>query len=248
MGGTVSKTSRMVAAMNGSTMIAKTKPAVKMPMPKGGPMNNLLTPGMDVRMLDQPWLNVPLQHRCEHEQAPYAENDAGHRCQQFDRHADRAFQHRRAQFGQKQGNSEARRYRQRHGDQGGDHRAVDRRQRTVLIGDRIPNFTGNEGEAEVPRRRPGPAQQRDGHASQDEQHQNRSRKRPGPEDPLVNQLLCGVPRIDDRHDVSFAPAATESGRKPAHCSRAGSGHMIALKLNRILSEATCRSKPDDHPT
>jgi len=33
MGGTVSNTSRMVAAMNGNTMMASTNPAVRMPMP-----------------------------------------------------------------------------------------------------------------------------------------------------------------------------------------------------------------------
>src|SRR3984957_18511733 len=39
MGGTVSKTSRMIAAMNGSTMMARTTPAVSTPMPNGGPLN-----------------------------------------------------------------------------------------------------------------------------------------------------------------------------------------------------------------
>jgi hypothetical protein len=46
MAGTVSKTSRMVAAMNGRTMMARTIPAVRMPMPNGGPMNNFPIPGM----------------------------------------------------------------------------------------------------------------------------------------------------------------------------------------------------------
>src|ERR1700681_1923917 len=45
MAGTVSKTSRMVAAMNGNTMMARTTPAVRTPMPKGGPLNRLPTRG-----------------------------------------------------------------------------------------------------------------------------------------------------------------------------------------------------------
>src|ERR1700690_365914 len=45
MGGTVSNTSRMVAAMNGNTMMASTNPAVSTPIPYGGPMNSLPMPG-----------------------------------------------------------------------------------------------------------------------------------------------------------------------------------------------------------
>src|SRR5690625_2276151 len=37
MGGTTSKTSRMTAVMNGMTMMDRIRPAVKMPMPNGGP-------------------------------------------------------------------------------------------------------------------------------------------------------------------------------------------------------------------
>ena len=46
IGGTVSNTSRMTDAMNGSTMIARIKPAVSMPMPSGGPANRLPIPGI----------------------------------------------------------------------------------------------------------------------------------------------------------------------------------------------------------
>src|SRR5271165_232606 len=45
MGGTVSKTSRMVAAMKGSTMMASTTPAVRIPIPNGGPLNRWPMPG-----------------------------------------------------------------------------------------------------------------------------------------------------------------------------------------------------------
>jgi hypothetical protein len=62
MGGTVSKTSRMVAAMNGSTMMASTSRRSDMPMPKGGPLNSLPSRECD-EVRDQPGLHMPLQHR-----------------------------------------------------------------------------------------------------------------------------------------------------------------------------------------
>ena len=45
-GGTVSNTSRMVAAMNGMIMTARTSEAVRMPVPKGGPANRSSRTGM----------------------------------------------------------------------------------------------------------------------------------------------------------------------------------------------------------
>ncbi len=92
---------------------------------------------------------MPLQHRREHEQSPDTEDDAGHRRQQLDRDADGPLQQRRTQFGQEQGDAETRRHRKQHGDQRGHHGAVNRRQRAELIGDRIPNLAGHEGEAEM---------------------------------------------------------------------------------------------------
>ena len=78
--------------MNGSTMMASTRLAVRMPMPNGGPWNSLPITRQRPEPLDQPGLHVPLQDRREHEQAPDAEDDAGHRGQQLDGHADRALQ------------------------------------------------------------------------------------------------------------------------------------------------------------
>ncbi len=87
--------------------------------------------------------------------------------------------------------------------------------RAEFVGHRIPDLARDERESEMSHRRPGAVHQRGGHSAQDQQHQNRRAQRGGAEDSLVNQLLCGVPRIDDRHDVSFAPAifrSTPDGR------------------------------------
>ena len=77
----------MTAAMKGMTMIASTKLAVSMPMPKGGPWKSLPTSGSGPSQLDEPRLHVPLQDGREHEQAPDAVDDARHRGQQLDRDA-----------------------------------------------------------------------------------------------------------------------------------------------------------------
>ena len=47
---------------------------------------------------------------------------------------------------------------------------------------------------------PRAAHQRQRNTAQNQQNQDRSRQRCGAENSLINQLLCGVPRIDDRHD------------------------------------------------
>ena len=99
----------MVAAMNGSTMMASTNPAVRMPMPYGGPMKSLPMPGERPGVLDQPRLDVPLQHGRQHEQAPDTEDDARHRREQLDGDADRPLQQRRTELGQEQRDPESRR-------------------------------------------------------------------------------------------------------------------------------------------
>ena len=75
--------------------------------------------GQRSEVLDQPRLHVPLQDGREHEQAPDAEDDAGHGGEQLHRDADRALQPGRTQFGEEQRNAEAGRHRQHHGDQRG---------------------------------------------------------------------------------------------------------------------------------
>ena len=135
-------------------MIASTRPAVNMPMPKGGPLEQRADEIHGAQMLDQPGLHVALQDRREHEQAPDAEDDAWNGGQQLDGRADRALQHLAGNFGQEQGDAEADRYGDEHRDERGNQRAVDRRQRAVFIGDRVPDFPGNEPEPEM---RKGPA-------------------------------------------------------------------------------------------
>jgi hypothetical protein len=149
---------------------------------------------------------TPVQHRREHEQAPDSEDDAGNRRQEFHRDPDRALEHGRAQLGQEQRDAESGGYGKQHGDQRSDHRSVDRRQRTELIGDRIPDLAGDEGKSKVRQRRPGAAQERDGHSAQNQQHQQRRNESGRAENSLEEQLPCSVPRIYDRHDVSSVPA------------------------------------------
>jgi hypothetical protein len=47
-------------------------------------------------------------------------------------------------------------------------------------------------------------EERNRNAAQDQEHEDRRNHRGGPEDPLENQLLGGVPRVNDRHGVGFA--------------------------------------------
>ena len=50
------------------------------------------------------------------------------------------FSHDGRELGEEDGDAEADRDRDQHGDQRGDERSVDRRQRAVLVGDRIPDL------------------------------------------------------------------------------------------------------------
>ena len=92
-GGTVSNTSRMVAAMNGMTMTARISAAVRMPVPKGGPCEQVADQRDARRTLSISggWMYSRHQRR-DDEEAPHAVDDRGHRRQQLHRGADRPAQ------------------------------------------------------------------------------------------------------------------------------------------------------------
>src|SRR5581483_2197698 len=120
--------------------------------------------------LDQQRLDVFLQERRQHEQAPDAVDDAGDAGEQLDRGADRALQPARAQLGDEDGDAHADRDADEHGDQGGDHGAVDRRQRAEFLGDRVPSLGDEEAEAESLEGGQRTVDQRNDDAAEQQQH------------------------------------------------------------------------------
>ena len=111
--------------------------------------------------VDQRRLDVLLQKRRQHEQAPDAVDDARDRGQQLDHRAERPLQPDRAQFGDEQRDAERDRDADQHRDRRGDQRAVDRRQRAELLGDRVPGLGRRENRSRISaapaaRRRPAP--------------------------------------------------------------------------------------------
>ncbi len=83
--------------------------------------------------------------------------------------ADRPAQPLRAKLGEKDRDEQADRDRDQHGDERGDHGAVDRRQRAEFLGDGIPALRGQEAEAEVLQRRHRADDQRQDDAAQQQQ-------------------------------------------------------------------------------
>ena len=136
--------------MKGSTITARMKPAVRMPSPSGGPANSAPTIGDLAEVVStSSGCTVDLQHRRQNEQAPDAVDDARDRGQQLDQGADRPAQPGRAQLGQEHGDRRAPTgTRDHHGDQRGDKRTVDRRQRAEELLDRVPWLAPQKPEAE----------------------------------------------------------------------------------------------------
>ena len=121
-------------------------------------------------------LEVIGQKRAEHEEAPHAVDDRGNAGEQFDRHADRAPQPLRAEFGEEDRDAKADRNRDHHRDHRGHQRAVERAERAEhrRIGRRRPPRRQQEGKSECPHRRPGARDQRQNDAAENQQHRNRA--------------------------------------------------------------------------
>ena len=104
-------------------------------------------PGAHV--LVHPGVDVVAQQRRQHEQAPHAVDDGRNAGQQFDRRAQRLADPGGGHFGEEQGDAEAHRHRDDHGDGRGDQGAVDGHQRAVLLAHRVPLRGHQEAEAEL---------------------------------------------------------------------------------------------------
>ena len=133
-----------------------------------------------------------LQHRREHEQSPDAVDDRGHGGEQLDGDADGTLEPHRRELGQEDGDAEADRDGEQQREEGGDQGAVDRRERPELVGDRVPDLAGEEGELEMRQRRPGAEQQRERHPAQEQEHEQSGRLRGRAEQALAQALPGGV--------------------------------------------------------
>ena len=113
----------------------------------------------------------------ENEQPPDAIDDAGHACEQFDGGADGALERPRAKLGEEYRDADTERHGDHHRQRGADDRAVDRRERAELFGDRIPVVRSEEVPAERFERQPRARDQRDHDADEDRDHDQRGAER-----------------------------------------------------------------------
>ncbi len=117
-----------------------------------------------------------LQERREDEQAPEAVDDRRNAGEKLDRRSDRPAQRMRAKLGEEDCNAEADRYRDDHGDDGCNHRAVDRRQRAILAGGGVPDVGEEEAEAERFKRGNRAVDQRRDDTAEEQQNDDRRRE------------------------------------------------------------------------
>ena len=197
--------------------------------------------------VDEPGLHVRLQDGGQHEQAPDAVDDAGDGSQQLDRDPDRALEPHRGELGEEDGDAEAHRDRQQQRQEGGDERAVHRRERTVLVGDRVPDLAGEEAELEVRQRRPGAGQQRERDAAQQQQHEERGHQRRAAEQALAQALPDGVARLDRCHGVHRGrqpvTACNPRTRKPAAAPVTGKQPPVSKSAQRRRLPVLRRAMP-----
>ena len=215
---------------------------------------------MLLERVDQEGLNVLLHERREHEQAPDAVDDAGDAGQQLDGDADRPAQHHRAELGQEERDHQADRHGDQHGDGRGDQRAVDRRQRAEALGDRVPRFVEQEGEAEGAERRRGADDQGDDDTAQQRQHRASrppasGRGRPCRSGAAVSARRCARPlRPPSRSCPSMSCRSRHAPRNPwlavltraANEAERGRARPIAPALSGISWSArtgACRPRP-----
>src|SRR6266702_4774487 len=138
---------------------------------KGWTLEQLADHGQGSEPFDEPRLHVPLQQRRQYEQAPDAEDDARHGGQELDGHTHGPLEPRGRQLGEEDGNAETDRDGDDHGQERSHHRSVHRRQRAVLVGDRIPDLACQEGELEVRKGWPRAFEQRERDAAQQAEHE-----------------------------------------------------------------------------
>ena len=130
-------------------------------------------PGNFPERADQRRLDIILDKRRQHKKPPDPVDDAGDRGQKLDHRRQRALQPDRAQFGDEEGDPERHRDRDQHRDRRGDEGAVDRRQRTEFLGDRVPHIGDEETRTEGRQRRQRARDQRCEDAAEQQQHDQR---------------------------------------------------------------------------
>ena len=109
----------------------------------------------------------------------------GNAGQQLDRDADRPPQPHRAQLGEEDRDQQPDRHRDQHRDERRDERAVDRRERTELLGDRVPALLEQKVEAERLQRRQRALDQGEDDAAEDDQDADRRALGQQPEDDVA---------------------------------------------------------------
>ena len=105
----------------------------------------------------------------------------------------------RAKLGQEHRDHQPDRHGDDHRNQRGDDRAVDRGQRAEILGDRVPALADQKSRAEFAERRPGADDERNDHATQQQQHESRSRAGQVPERDVAKLQLGQRPGARRRH-------------------------------------------------
>ncbi len=164
-------------------------------------------------MINEPGLHGALQDGRQDEQAPDAVDNARHRGQQFNRHADRPAQPARTGLRQEHRNAEAQRDRNQQRDQGSRDRAVNGSPCTKNFGDRVPVLAGHERPLEGRQGRPAAVHQRKDDAGEQYQYEDCRELGGNAKHAFGARLTLQMRSQCQRLGVHAFPA--ETGRRPA---------------------------------
>ena len=209
-------------------MIARMIPADSRPMPTGGPENSAPRQGTPLEQRLQRLLDEARQDRAEHEQAPHAVDDRGHRREQLDRGAERALEPDRRQLGQEQRDAEAHRHGDDQRDQRGHQRAVDHHQAAVTC--------PAPGPTRCVQRKPRPNSRIAGAAPMTQRDEDAGEQRRA----SARRRRARAPRTARRPRARRA-AATADGR------RAGSCRAVARSRRRLGGKCSGHGSAESSP-
>ena len=130
--------------MNGSTMIASTKPGGQQPDAEGRPSKQLADQRQIAQVRDQPRLHECCSTGASTNSPQMPNTMLGTAASSSMAVDDRRAQPQRTGLGQEYRDAERERHRDQHRDQRGDDGAIERRQRAKLLGDRIPDCSWSE--------------------------------------------------------------------------------------------------------
>ena len=184
--GTAVSTSRVIDAMIGTIMMARMMPAASMPMPYIGPVKSPVQP----RVLARNGSTYSRSSGASTKIRPQSVNHAGNRRQQLHQERDDGAQAYGAHLGDVDRHADRKRHRNQQRQERRNQRAVDERQRSVLVVDRVPIVPVEEAESELVQRKPRLVDQLPDHEHDDGKDRHRRQENQHAKDSIRHACCC----------------------------------------------------------